>query len=239
MANGYPITVSPASGYNASLPYTGRDLRFAEYILADGQILISPISTYVGADKDGLNNLVTSTRTGYYMKKYLDPTAKYNIATNSWSSVARGFVLFRFTQMFLNFAEAANEAWGPLGNPKGYSFTAQSILGLIRVRAGIPSADPYLKTTVATDPALFRNLVRNERRIEMCFEGSRFWDIRRWNLVNTMKETAKGMSIINNGGVKTYTTVNVDTRRFSDYMIYPPVPYAEVIKAGLIQNNGW
>jgi hypothetical protein len=173
------------------------------------------------------------------MKKFLDVTAKYNSATGNWSTASRSFVHFRYTQMFLNFAEAANEAWGPLGNPKGYAFTAQSILGQFRVRAGIAAVDPYLKTDVGTNQALFRDLIRNERRVELCFEGSRFWDIRRWNLTNTMKENAKGMSIINNAGVKIYTVINVEPRSYSDYMIYPPVPYAVVIKSDLIQNKGW
>jgi hypothetical protein len=239
MANGYPITVLPASGYIPTAPYTGRDLRFYEYILADGQTLIVPVNTYIGAPKDGLNTLLTSTRTGYYMKKFLDVTAKYNFSSATWSTAARAYVIFRHTQMFLNFAEAANEAWGPTGNPNGYAFTAQSVLRQIRGRAGIPAGDPYLLTTVANDKDQFRTLVRNERRIETCFEGTRFWDIRRWNLTATMKETAKGMSIINNAGVKTYTPIDVEPRRYSDYMIYPPIPYADVIKSGLIQNSGW
>jgi hypothetical protein len=141
--------------------------------------------------------------------------------------------------MFLNYAEAANEAWGPLGNPKGYAFTAQSILGKIRARAGIAAADPYLKSNVGSDQKLFRDLIRNERRLELCFEGSRFWDIRRWNLTNTMKEYAKGMSITNNAGAKTYSVINVEPRNYIDYMIFPPVPYSAVMKSGLIQNKGW
>jgi hypothetical protein len=238
MANGYPITET-SSVYNPASPYTGRDLRFTEYLISDGQTYINPINTYVGADKDGMNNLITSTRTGYYLKKFMDPVAKYNPATGTWSNSARSFVHFRYTQMFLNFAEAANEAWGPKGDPNALGITAQSVLQQIRKRAGITAADPYLLTSVGTDQAKFRDLVRNERRLELCFEGSRFWDIRRWNLVNNMKATAKGMSIINNAGAKTYTTIDVEPRRYADYMIYPPLPYAEVLKTGLIQNKGW
>jgi hypothetical protein len=238
MANGYPIS-DAASKYDPAKPYTGRDLRFSEYIISDGQTFNTPINTYVGADKDGLNNLLTSTRTGYYLKKFMDPVAKYNPATGTWSQSARSFVHFRYTQMFLNYAEAANEAWGPKGDPKGYGFNAQSVLQQIRKRAGIAVADPYLLSDVATDQVKFRELVRNERRIELCFEGSRFWDIRRWNLINTMKTTAKGMSITNNAGIKTYSVIDVEPRRYSDFMIYPPIPYNEVIKSGLIQNKGW
>jgi hypothetical protein len=238
MANGFPINET-AAAYDPSKPYNGRDLRFAEYIIADGQTYISPINTYVGADKDGLNNLVTSTRTGYYLKKFMDPLAKYNPATNTWSNSARSFVHFRYTQMFLNFAEAANEAWGPTGDPKSLGFSAQSVLQQIRKRAGIAAADPYLLINTGTDKEKFRALVRNERRVELCFEGSRFWDIRRWNENTTMKQGAKGISITNNQGLKTYQVIDVEPRRYADFMIYPPVPYAEVVKTGLVQNKGW
>ncbi|MBE0678589.1 MAG: RagB/SusD family nutrient uptake outer membrane protein, partial [Bacteroidales bacterium] len=232
MATGYPIGMEPA--YDPLNPYAGRDLRFYEYILADGQTLINPIDTYVESGMDGLNNLLTSTRTGYYMKKFMDVAAKYNPATNSWSNSARAYINFRYTQMFLNFAEAANEAWGPTG-ATGFSYTAQDILAKIRTRAGIPAADPYLLTDIGSDQALFRELVRNERRLELCFEGSRFWDIRRWNLVETMKETAEGMRITFDGTTKTYSVIDVEERNYSDHMIFPPVPYEAVIKSSLVQ----
>jgi len=75
--------------------------------------------------------------------------------------------------MFLIYAEAANEAWGPDLDPKGYGFTPRSILAAVRKRAGIPIADPYLASI--TTQADMRELIRNERRIELCFEGQRFW----------------------------------------------------------------
>jgi hypothetical protein len=141
--------------------------------------------------------------------------------------------------MFLNFAEAANEAWGPTGDPKNLGFNAQSVLQQIRKRAGIAAADPYLMVNTGTYKMKFRTLVRNERRLELCFEGSRFWDIRRWNDKVTMKEGAKGMAITNNAGVKTYQVFNAEPRRYADFMVYPPVPYDEVVKTGLVQNKGW
>ena len=75
-------------------------------------------------------------------------------------------------------------------------------------------------------------LIRNERRIELSFEGSRFWDIRRWNDLNKIKELVKGTS---DGGL---SSLDVEPRVYSDYMIYGPVPDSEV-KKGLIQNIGW
>lgn len=79
-----------------------------------------------------------------------------------------------------------------------------------------------------------RELIRNERRLELCFEGHRFWDLRRWKA--DVNVTVQGMSIT--GGV--YTVIDVESRNFKDYMYYGPIPYSEVLKfSNLKQNQGW
>ena len=82
-----------------------------------------------------------------------------------------------------------------------------------------------------------RELIRNERRLELCFEGFRFWDLRRWKVdLTKLNETVKGMSIEGNK----YSVVDVETRNYADYMFYGPIPYSEVLKFNaLIQNSGW
>ena len=83
-----------------------------------------------------------------------------------------------------------------------------------------------------------RELIRNERRIELSFEGFRFWDIRRWKA--NMTESAKGVSIKTVNGKKIYSPIEVDSRNYKDYMIYGPVPYSEKLKfSSLLQNQGW
>ena len=79
-----------------------------------------------------------------------------------------------------------------------------------------------------------RELIRNERRIELCFEGYRFWDLRRWKA--NLNETVKGMRIENNH----YQVVDVEKRDFKDYMYWGPIPYSETLKFDqLVQNKGW
>jgi hypothetical protein len=79
-----------------------------------------------------------------------------------------------------------------------------------------------------------RALIKNERRLELCFEGFRFWDLRRWK--ENMNEQAKGVSIQNGN----YNIIPVEDRVFQSHMIYGPVPYSEVLKFNaLIQNKGW
>ena len=82
-----------------------------------------------------------------------------------------------------------------------------------------------------------RELIRNERRIELCFEDFRFWDLRRWKVdLNKLNETVKGMKITGNN----YQVFDVESRHYQDYMYYGPVPYSELLKFdALVQNAGW
>ena len=82
-----------------------------------------------------------------------------------------------------------------------------------------------------------RELIRNERRLELCFEGFRFWDLRRWKADIT--QTAKGISITGET-TKNYQPIEVDAREYKDYMYYGPIPYSEILKFNaLVQNQGW
>jgi hypothetical protein len=237
MANGYPID-NEKSGFNAANPYADRDPRLTAYVVYDGNGAgkdNTAINTTVddSQNRDGLNNEVgSSTRTGYYMRKLLrqeinlDPSAK----TTQKHYNAR----IRFTEIFLNYAEAANEAWGPTGKGN-HSYSAYDIIKALHERAGV--GNDYLES-IKNDKDKMRELIRNERRIELSFEGFRFWDLRRWKA--NLTEPAKGISIKTVDGKKTYTTIEVDKRDYKDYMIYGPVPYSEMLKFDeLKQNQGW
>jgi hypothetical protein len=80
-------------------------------------------------------------------------------------------------------------------------------------------------------------LIRNERRLEMCFEEQRFWDLRRWQMKTEMKKAVSGVEVSADGN--TYNYKEVESRNFADYQIYGPVPYLETLKYGLVQNVGW
>ena len=235
MKNGYPIN-HELSGFNAQNPYLARDTRMSDYILYNGTTFKKQvINTYVGAALDGLGTLQTSTRSGYYIKKFMSPDV--SLVPGSLASTSHTYVLFRETEVLLNYVEAANEAWGPDGDPNGYGFTAKSKIGELRTRAGI-TMDPYLASL--NDAASLRELIKNERRVELCFEGFRFWDIRRWSdPVTAMNKPATGVIITNNSGVYSYDYVNVEPRSYDSYMIYGPIPYNETLKYDIIQNMGW
>ncbi len=234
MKNGYPI--SHASGnYDPENPYSGRDNRFYQYIIYDNSLLKgSTIRTYAGASSNGINVLTTSTRTGYYLKKFMAEGVNLNPA--SLTNTAHTFTFLRMTEVLLNYVEAANEAWGPDGDPKGFGFTARSKIAELRLRAGI-TTDEYLPTI--SNKSELRELIRNERRISLCFEGFRFWDIRRWNDVSLMQAPVKAAFITLEDGNRNFEYEVIEERKYEPYMIYGPVPYNETLKYNLAQNKGW
>ena len=243
MTNGYPITDS-RSGYNANDPYADRDARLAAYILYDGQTIGSGnttiiTGTYGDNNVNGLNYTVGySTRTGYYMRKLLRPDVNLNPSniTNQKSYDAR----IRWTEMFLDYAEAANEAVGPNVAVAGSKWTAKSVIKSLRERAGICAGvdDPYLDEC-AQNKDKMRELIRNERRLELCFENHRFYDLRRWQVdLNKLNETVKGAEIsAPNAGFK---TIDVEQRNYKQHQFFGPIPYSEILKYdALQQNSGW
>jgi hypothetical protein len=237
MANGYPITMDEGD-YDAQHPYAGRDPRLSLYIVVNGSKLgidgkVIDTSVDNATNNDGLNKEDGySTRTGYYLRKHLREDV--SITSTSQNGQPHYSPRIRYTEIYLNYAEAANEAWGPTGvGTHGYS--AYDIVKAIRKRAGVgaDNGDAYLES-IKMDKEKMRDLIRNERRLELCFEGFRFWDLRRWKA--TLTEPAKGMRISQG----TYTEFTVENRNYTDYMNYGPVPYTEVLKFDVLeQNQGW
>ncbi len=235
MLNGYPTT-DPASGYNPTAPYDNRDPRLKLFVLVNGGTA-GPSNTVINTAADGptnnsLNRVETSTRTGYYLRKLLRQDVNLNPASANNQRHYKPHI--RYTEIFLIYAEAANEAWGPLGTG-GNAYSAYDVIKAIRRRAGIgtTNGDPYLEAAKGSKESM-RALIRNERRLELCFEGFRFWDLRRWK--ENLNEPARGMRIENG----TYNPITVENRVFQNYMIYGPVPYSEILKFNALQQNmGW
>ncbi|MEE1457860.1 MAG: RagB/SusD family nutrient uptake outer membrane protein [Segatella copri] len=232
-AKGYPIT-DARSKYDKSNPYANRDPRLAKYIIYNGAtagVDNKVIKTGSSSGDDGIGRRDASTRTGYYMKKMLRMTANCN--PSNTSKVTKYSCKARFTEFFLDYAEAANEAWGPK-NPGTHAYSAYDVIKAIRHRAGLTD-DTYLDEC-AGDQAKMRELIRNERRLELCFEGFRFWDLRRWNQLDKLT-SVQGIDWNND----TFTILpNVEERHFDSYMNYGYIPYSEALKySNLHQNKGW
>ena len=230
MVDGYPID-HPSSTFDADDPYANRDPRLAEYILYNGNDLNGRVvNTDINTEFDGLNNIPQSTRTGYYLKKLLREDT--NLEPGQENEQRHFFPYIRYTEVFLNFAEAANEAWGPDADPNGYGFTARDVIAAIRERAGIDPSDSYLASLTTKEQ--MRDMIRNERRLELSFEGFRFWDLRRWN--QDLTETARGIRINDTD----LSEIDVEPRQYAEFMIYGPIDQDAMLKYdGLLQNRGY
>lgn len=223
-ADGTPVAAGSA--------YENRDPRLAKYILFNGASFHGrTISTFNGGGIDAAGTDKFSTRTGYYIRKFVQEGVDINPALSSPVGGQHFYTYARYTEALLNFAEAANQAGGPDVAVAG--FTAREVVNAIRTRAGISSTE-YVD---GLDKSALAELIKNERRIELCFEGQRFWDIRRWGLTNVMKEPAKGVIIAPDQ--VSMSVVNVESRNYQEHQKYGPIPYAETLKYNLIQNQGY
>jgi hypothetical protein len=239
MANGYPIS-NANSGYDPKNPYENRDPRLKTFIVVNGDVIganDTPINTAAdNTDLDGINRESgKSTITGYYLRKLLRSDMNLSLSNHN----KRHFgARIRYTEIFLDYAEAANEAEGPMAKVGGASYSAYDVIKAIRKRAGVGGDnDPYLEECAKSKDAM-RELIRNERRLELCFENHRFWDLRRWKL--DLNEPARGVKITTSGDGFAYEYFTVEERKYQDYMYYGPIPYSEMNKWGnLQQNDGW
>lgn len=230
MNNGLPIT-NPASGYNPANPYINRDPRFYQSVFYNGtQWIRRAVQTFEGGlDKPG--GTIVQTKTGYYVRKFMADFSNNTAYTNQ----SHNFIFFRYAEILLNYAEALNEM--------GRTEDAVAQIKLIRARAGIVAgANQRYGIPSGISQDNLRQLIYNERRVELSFEEHRFWDVRRWKIApQVLNTTVNGTKITKNPDNSfTYQSVPVATLIFNNRLYHMPLPYDEVIKnTQLIQNEGW
>jgi hypothetical protein len=236
MKNGKSIT-DPTSGYDPANPYANRDPRLERNVFYNGaKWLQRPIETFEGG-KDKPNNPTIApvqTQTGYYAKKFCANDSNSTAYTNTIFR-DNGFVpawsIIRYADILLIYAEAMNEYAGPVA-------TVYSAVEKIRQRAGLsPFAVPAGLSQVQ-----MRDLIRNERRVELCFEEQRFWDIRRWKIARSVYgATLHGVTVTKNAnGTFMYANKDVTTPYFTDAMYLFPIALKETqVNPGIEQNPGY
>lgn len=240
MANGKGIN-EPGSGYDEDHPYVGRDPRFYMTFAYDGSEFTvndktQTIETFEGG-KDATATNKTATKTGYYLKKLLSPQAVWDGRTNN---ITRTWILMRYAEVLLNYAEAMNEyCESPSQAPNDSIY---KVVELIRKRAEL---SPY-KLPAGLTKEEMREVIRNERRVELAFEEHRFFDIRRWRLLDDPQEKAdylkiEGMQIVKDDNDEPhYSKYTVENRVFDERMYLYPIPKSEILRApGITQNPGW
>ncbi len=253
MKNGKAIT-DPTSGYNPAYPYYNRDPRFRYTVIFNGSLYqkansgqdsvftwnidaTKPTTNVPNTTSDGWNPTTAppaTPTTGYYCRKMCDS----NIAQNSSANTNRGWPLLRYAEIILSYAEAINET--------GQTALAYDKMKLIRERAGIdPGTDGLYGMKPGMSVAEMREVIRNERHIELAFEGDFRWDdIRRWKIAEAVNNGyLKGVRIDRDPVTKAYTYIPVNgfvAHVFAPKQYWFPIPGLEIRKSPLmIQNPGW
>lgn len=226
MSNGMAIT-DAGSGYDAANPYANRDKRFYATILYNGATYRgATIETFTpgGKDsKDGPDNWNTS-KTGYYLKKFMNDAYPLQ---NPWGNAGfQPWYYFRYAEILLNYAEAANEAYGADVTPAGATLSARAAVNLVRTRAGVDM--PALAAGLSKDA--MRAAVHYERRVELAFEEHRFYDVRRWKTAPVTENVpAYGITITKSGTTLSYEKkVALDGRKFETKHYFLPIPRSEI-----------
>ena len=152
--------------------------------------------------------------------------------------------LMRWAHMCLIFAEAANQSVGPVDAGK-FGISAKTAIQYLRSRKTYDGAngftvDPYLNEVTAAGKTAFDAFIKNERRIETCFEGIRFYDLRRWTTtLDALNAAVHGASVQKNLTTYIYN-LNKEVEQRSYSSAYLPIPYTEMLRmSNLIQNEGW
>ncbi|MFO7723656.1 MAG: RagB/SusD family nutrient uptake outer membrane protein [Bacteroidales bacterium] len=224
---GIPITDDER--YSPDDPFLNRDQRFYDIMLYNGVVFKSrPVETYLGG-KDGLNAGPTATRTGYYLRKFIDPSVDLDKGT----TVRKPWILFRFAEAYLNYAEALNEVSGPVQEVYDAVYDLRKRNYVITNRARYPAGMSQVQ---------MRERLKKERQVELAFEEHRFWDLRRWKDAEVaLNQPATGMKIEFNPSDTTYTyqVFEVESRSFDPRFYWYPIPRKEVLKGYVTQNEGW
>ena len=237
MTNGKAINEAN-SGYDENNMFANRDPRLALTVAKNGDTKWpndnkSPLETYYG----GMNAepLLGGTPTGYYLKKLLHPaigllsTSKTRNDTHTW-------VTFRLAEFYLNYAEAVFKYLGSAtATTAEFPMSADEAVNKVRARVGMPA----FPTNLSVEE--WWQKYTNERRVELAFEGHRFWDVRRWKEADKYFKSITEMKITKDDatGNLTYTRKKVN-RIWDDKMYLFPIPNKDRMKnPNLTQNPGW
>lgn len=180
------------------------------------------------AGKDGLLTSGDVTKTGFYIKKFMNPTKQvdYGYGDTNW-------MVFRYGEVLLNYAEACIEL--------GDESDALKAVNLVRERAGI-----------AKRTSINRDQVRHERKMELAFENHRWWDIRRWHiadqLLNAKKFKALNPYLVWENGKDVSQMKYIfkiedapkNTRTFLSKLYYERIPSSAIsTNPNIVQNPGY
>jgi hypothetical protein len=222
LADNITPIINTASGYSETTPYAGREPRFYQSILHD-QATWPLVNSVVNKKLDISKPFRWVS--GYYLVKYLDERVDHM----KGGETSMNFQMMRYAEVLLNYAEAINEAADNGSNRA----LAVAQLNAIRDRAGITGTLDAANFTQTT----LRERIQKERRVELCFEEHRFFDVRRWKIANVvLNRPAVGIQKVSGQ----YVRAQMENRIYNSRMDFMPLPLTDVNNCPLIyQNKGY
>ncbi len=220
-------------GMKAS-PYENRDPRLAMTVAYnDMPWPKNNLEIYEGGSNGlPINN---ATVTGYYLKKYLNNEISFDAGSTA-TARHHNWILFRYGEILLNYAEAMVNAFdSPSYTDAEFPMSALDAVNALRARSDV-NMPPYPSDITKDD---FIRRLKNERRVELAFEGHRFWDVRRWKDLEGTTRIYR-VEVSRQQNTFFYEKSLYETRQVNDCMYFYPISNAELYKNGnLIQNPNW
>lgn len=215
---------------HAANPYENRDKRLQWSIIVDESVFKNTvIRTAYRTTSDGLG-MNEGTNTGYILRKFLDETMPFEKLAINYLGSSTSWKEIRYAEVLLNYAEAQNEAVGA-------DESVYNAMEVVRQRAGLGGTLPS-----GLDQTKMRERIRNERKVELAFEGHRFWDIRRWRIAEELLHGKRfhGIKITENGDIKNYEVFEITTspeQVFLPKHYLMPIPFDELAKNPNLGTN--
>lgn len=228
----YTSTIDVTDG----IPYNELDPRFAMTVVKNGDLWPlntnqqMSIETYYGGFSGSPK--FNATRTGYYLRKYVDGNS--DLTPNVNSSFRHAWIVMRLSEFYMNYAECIYHITGDADAKGEYGMSANEAINVIRDRSDV-------KMPLFTgNPADFLERYERERLIEFAFEDHRFWDVRRWKKGSRYFTNVYGADLKKQNDGKIILTRNKLDREWDEKYNLFPVPYSEIKKnSKLTQNSGW
>lgn len=220
------------SEYDDDKPFKNRDPRMLKTILCPGEfydgVYYNPLDAQINEvnNSEYNGNNAAASRGGLLVRKFIKP-----MSVEYMNDYDGNIIQIRLAEVYLIYAEAALKTGQNITKALGY-------VNAIRNRSGMPDAT-----------ALTEDIVKYERRVELAFEGLRYFDIKRWELGNKCLDGAlygsrKGTVNMETGEilwVKPYDYIKLEQRIFyADRNYLLPIPQSEMdVNKNIIQNAGY
>jgi hypothetical protein len=204
MVKAYPMKDGKVAGdatskyaYSDQTFYKNRDPRFDKTIAFNGctwnmtNVPNNRLWTYFVSGKSIENAGTNASNTGFYCRKALQTTdvASSTLDFSNTAYSGTDWIEIRFAEVLLNLAESATGI--------GKLDEAYTQLKVVRARAGIEAGtDGMYGLKANMSRAEMFNAILTERQVEFAFEGKRFWDLRRWRLLESTLNGKKGSKVV-------------------------------------------